>query len=171
MKLWFFNVDEFLEHRVEVSALCAGKGAGDILPDAESGPNSDTCPSTTLLCISHLLYDPDLLHKKAGALSGKPGSCSGHTQVLAWAAAADDVHGREPCAVQLCDVSHMEHVGEMGSGYLDGKGLDLAGPDRRDPTALRCQWEASDAIKKASHRELRHLATACTTVFVVLTAA
>ena len=65
MKEWFFNVDEFLEHRVEVSALCAGKGAGDIFPDAESGPNSDTCPSTTLLCISHLLYDPDLLHKKA----------------------------------------------------------------------------------------------------------
>lgn len=171
MKEWFFNVDEFLEHRVEVSALCAGKGAGDIFPDAESWLNSDTCPSTTLLCISHLLYDPDLLHKKAGALSGKPGSCSGHTQILTRAAAADDVHGREPCAVQLRDVSHMEHVGEMGSGYLDGKGFDLAGPDRCDPTALRRQREASNSIKKASHGELHHFATACTTVFVVLTAA
>ena len=69
MKEWFFNVDEFLEHRVEVSALCAGKGTGDILPDAESGPNSDTCPSTTLLCISHLLYDPHLFHKQTASCS------------------------------------------------------------------------------------------------------
>lgn len=73
MKLWFFNMDEFLEHRVEVSALRAGEGAGDVFPYAKSWSNSDTCPSTTLLCISHLLYDSDLLHKKAGALSGKTG--------------------------------------------------------------------------------------------------
>ena len=171
MKLWFFNVDEFLEHRVEGSALRAGKGAGDIFPDAESGPNSDTCPSTTFLCISHLLYDPDLLHKKAGALSGKTGPRPGDRQILTGAAAADDVHGREPGTVQLCDVSHMEHIGEMGSGHLNGKGLDLAGPHRCDPAALRRQREASDAVEEAPHGELHHLATACTTVLVVLTAA
>ena len=171
MKLWFFNVDEFLEHRVEVSALRAGKGAGDVFPDAESGPNSDTCPSTTLLCISHLLYDPDLLHKKAGAFSGKTGPRPGDRQILTGAAAADNVHGREPCAVQLRDVSHMEHIGKMCPGHLDGKRLDLAGPDGRNAAALRSQREASDAVEKASHGELHHFATACTTVFVVLTAA
>ncbi len=88
-------MEEFFEHRVEVLALCAGIGAGDVFPYAESWPNSVICPAKALIRISHLLYDSDLLHEEPGALPGESGSCSRDGKILTGAAAADDVHGRE----------------------------------------------------------------------------
>ena len=82
MSLWFFNPKERLDDFSEVAALglSAGVGAEDILPHAESGPNSDTCPSTLFVRIAHLLYDPNLVCKQARALTGEPGPRSGHTE-------------------------------------------------------------------------------------------
>ena len=73
--------------------------------------------------------------------------------------------------MQLCDVAHMEHIGETQLCHLNGKGFDLRRPHRRDATADRGQRESTDAIEQAAHRQSAHFATACTTVRVVLTAA
>ena len=70
MKVWFFNLDERLKDRPEVLALPAGEGAEDVFPHGKAGSNSDTCPSASLIHISHLLYNADLLHKKAGTRAG-----------------------------------------------------------------------------------------------------
>lgn len=37
-----------------------------ILPQKESGSNKVSCSPSAFICRSHLLYDPDLFHKKAG---------------------------------------------------------------------------------------------------------
>ena len=73
--------------------------------------------------------------------------------------------------MQLCDVAHMNHVGETQLCHLNGKGFDLRRPHRRDATADRGQRESTNAIEQAAHRQPAHFATACTTVRVVLTAA
>ena len=40
------------------------------------------CSPSKFIVRSHLLYDADLLHKKAGTGAGKSGTRSGDTQVL-----------------------------------------------------------------------------------------
>lgn len=128
------------------------------------------CPSTLYVCISHLLYNADLLHKKAGAFTGESGSCSGHREILTGAASADDVHGRQCSPVQLCDIPNVDHVGEMALGDFDGKGFDLAGPYRSDPASDRRQWKPANAIEEASHGQCFHFPTAAAMVLVVLMA-
>lgn len=129
-----------------------------------------TCPSTSFICISHLLYDTDLFLKKAGAFTGKSGSRSGHGEILTRAASANDVHGRQLGSVELRDVPHMDHVGEVVFCDLDGEGFDLAGPDGGDPIPDSGQRKASDAIEEAAHGQLSHLDTAAAIVLVVLMA-
>lgn len=46
----------------------------------------------------------------------------------------------------------MDHVGEMALCDFNGKRLDLAGPQGRDPAADRRQGEAANAVEQASHR-------------------
>lgn len=73
--------------------------------------------------------------------------------------------------MQLCDVAHMEHIGEAQLCHLNGKGFNLRRPHRRDAAANRRQRESTDSIEQAAHCQFSHRATACTTVRVVLTAA
>ena len=89
MKLWFLNLEERFKDLPEVRARRfpsrfrvppAGEAARHVFPDGESGPNMDTCPSMTFVFISHLLDDPDLFHKKAGAGAGQTGPRPGHRQ-------------------------------------------------------------------------------------------
>ena len=68
--LWFFNPDERLEDLLEVSPSRAGERAGDVFPAGKSWSNIETCPSSSLILIPHLLYDSYLFHKKAGAGTG-----------------------------------------------------------------------------------------------------
>ena len=78
------NSDNFLQDNAEVLALwfSAGKGSGDVFPHKESGTNKQSWLSISYICISHLLYDADLLHKKAGTRTGKSGSRSGDGEAL-----------------------------------------------------------------------------------------
>jgi hypothetical protein len=94
-----------------------------------------------------------LFHKKAGTGAGQPGSRSGHGQILTWAAAADDIHGRKLGATQLRNIPDVNHVREPQLRYLNGEDFDLARPYRHDAIADCRQWEASDPIEKASHRQ------------------
>ena len=89
MKLWFLNLEERLEDLPEVRARrfptrfrvpSAGEASGHVLPYGKSGANMDTCPSMTFVFISHLLDDPNLFHKKAGAFASQTSSRAGHTQ-------------------------------------------------------------------------------------------
>ena len=73
--------------------------------------------------------------------------------ILTWAAAADDVYGRKLGTIQLRDIPDMNHVWEPQFCYLDGKGFNFTCPYRRDAIANGAQWEASDPIEKASHRQ------------------
>ena len=45
----------------------------------------------------------------------------------------------------------MEHIGEVMFGHFDGKGFDLACPQRYDAISHRCQREAPNPIEQASH--------------------
>lgn len=115
-----------------------------------------------------------MFHKKAGAGAGQTGSRSSHTEILARAASADDVHGRQLRSVQLGDVPHMAHAGEMVFGHFDGEGFDLAGPQWLYAVADRREGEAADTIEQASHS--KHFSScphliAVATALVVLTAA
>lgn len=65
----------------------------------------------------------------------------------------------------------MDHVGEMALCDLNGKRLDLAGPQGGDPAADCRQGEAADAVEQAPQGQTAHFAAACTMVRVVLTAA
>ena len=51
--------------------------------------------------------------------------------------------------MQLCDVAHMNHVGETQLCHLNGKGFDLRRPHRRDATADRGQRESTNAIEQS----------------------
>ena len=155
-----FNSDDLLEDDAEVLPLGgpAAERAGDVFPAHPSWANSEPCPSSFQICISHLLYDSNLLHKKAGAGARQTGSRSSHTEILTGRTPADDIHRRQTCPVQLCDISHMDHVGKMVLRDLDGKGFDLAGPHGRDPVPDRSQGEAADAIEEAPHSECHPIA-------------
>jgi hypothetical protein len=128
IKLWFFNVEELLEDRLEVIPGGRTESTGHIFPASKSGSNSITCPSSFSISISHLPDYSYLLHEQTGSFSRQACSCAGHTQILARAAAADNVHGRELCAVQLFDIPNVKHVGEVSLGDLDWKGFNLTGP-------------------------------------------
>ena len=66
----------------------------------------------------------------------------------------------------------MDHVGIVVLCDLNGKCLDLTGPDRDDPAAQRRQRKSANAVKEAAHRiRFIQCATAWATVFVVFTAA
>ena len=65
----------------------------------------------------------------------------------------------------------MDHVWESELRYLNRKGFDLTGPYRGNAVMHRSQRETADSIKQTAHGQRSHLDTACTTVFVVLTAA
>ena len=91
-----------------------------------------------------------MLHKKAGAGARQTGSRPGNTEILARGASADDIHGRQFRPVQLGDVPHMEHVGEVMLCHLNGKGFDFACPDRLDARPDRSEGEAANPIEKAS---------------------
>ena len=95
----------------------------------------------------HLLCDTDLFHEKAGTSARQTISGPGYTEVLAWTAPADDVHRGQLRPVQLGDISHMDHAGEVLFGHLDGELLDLAGPDWGDAVAYRRQRKTADPVK------------------------
>ena len=73
--------------------------------------------------------------------------------------------------MQLCDVAHMNHIGEAQLCHLNGKGFNFRRPHRRNAAANGSQRKTTDAVKQASHSEPVHFDTACTIVRVVLTAA
>ncbi len=54
----------------------------DVLPHHKSRSYIESCSASLSICISHLLYDSHLFHKKAGAFSEDSGSRSGHGQIL-----------------------------------------------------------------------------------------
>ena len=67
----------------------------------------------------------------------------------------------------------MNHAGEAQFGDFDGKGFDLARPQRHDAMSHRGQREAPNPIEEAAHREhfFPSYLTAAMIVRVVLTAA
>ena len=142
-----------------------------VLPTHPAWTDIDTETASLLVGRPHLPHDPHLLHKKAGTRPRKTCPCASNGQILTRAASADDVHRRQFCTIQLCDVAHMGHAGETQLCDRDGKGFDLRRPHRCDATADRGQRESTNTIEQAAHRQSAHFATACTTVRVVLTAA
>ena len=54
----------------------------------------------------------------------------------------------------------MEHVWKPVLCDLDGKRLDLRGPQRPDPERQTSQRKAADPIKETAHRQVGHLTTA-----------
>ena len=91
-------------------------------------------------------------------------------EILTRAAPADDVHGRQVRAVELCNVPDMSHVGEVCFRDFDGERFDLRCPQGRDPVSHRSQRKAADAIEQAAHCKFTHAAAAFATVFVMLIA-
>ena len=80
-----FNPDDFFQDDAEVLPFGAvggrtGECAGHVLPHEVPRSYKLTCSSNSFILCSHLLYDTDLVHKKAGAFAGQTGSCSGNTQ-------------------------------------------------------------------------------------------
>ena len=102
------------------------------------------------ICRSHLLYDADLFHKQAGTGPREAGTGARHAEILARAAPADDVHRGQLGPVQLRDIPHVDHIGEVFLGHPDGERLNLAGPYRDDPIAHRRQREAADSIEQGA---------------------
>jgi len=112
-----------------------------------------SCSAVSFILASHLLYDPDLLHEQAGAFAGKPGALARHAKILTWAAACDDIHGRQLRAVQLCDVPDMAHLREPQLCHFDGKGFDLACPQWCDSIVRSRLGKPADPIEKAPQRQ------------------
>ena len=90
-------------------------------------------------------------------------------EVLTWTAPADDVHGRQVRAIELCNISDMNHVGEVCFCDFDGEWFDLTGPQGHNAVMDGRQREASYSIEKTSHGDNSHFAAA-TTVRAILTA-
>ncbi len=91
-------------------------------------------------------------------------------EVLTRTAAADNVHGRQVRAIELCNISDMNHVGEVCFCDFDGERLDLRSPHGCDPVSHRSQRKAADAVEQAAHCKFTHAAAAFATVFVMLIA-
>lgn len=64
----------------------------------------------------------------------------------------------------------MEHFGESLFCHLDGKCLDLAGPQGCDAIPHSGEREPADAVEQAAERQPAHFGIAAAIVFVVLTA-
>ena len=112
-----------------------------------------------------------MFKKQSGTRALQSGACPGRNRaVLTRAAPADDVHGRQLRAVELCNISDMNHVGEVCHGHFDWERFDLRRPYRRDPVSHRRQREAADAVEQAAHRQLTHAAATFATFFVMLIA-
>ena len=91
-------------------------------------------------------------------------------EVLTRTAPADDVHGRQVRAIELCNISDMHHVGEVRFRDFYGERFDLRSPQGRDSISYRRQWKAADAVEQAAHCKFTHAAAAFATVFVILIA-
>ena len=65
----------------------------------------------------------------------------------------------------------MDHIGESKPGHFYRERFDLAGPYRNNAVVNSGQRESPDPVKQAAHGQRFHLATACTIVLVVETAA
>ena len=50
----------------------------NILPHHKSRSYIESCSASLSIRISHLLYNSNLFHKKAGAFTGEAGTVSGH---------------------------------------------------------------------------------------------
>lgn len=102
------NFEGFLEDCSEVSPFVRAKGSGDVFPHHPSW--ADVFFSSSLgIGVSHLLYHTDLFHKKPGAFTGQPRPVPRNGEVLARAAADDDIDGRDSGAVYFGDVTQMFH--------------------------------------------------------------
>ncbi len=156
----YLNSDDLLQDDAEVfTGSCAwgiaAESVSNVFPDEESWPNKYICPSSSFIRRSHLLYDTNLLHEQVGPRSRK--TEAGRTRdrkILTWGAPTDDVHRRQICPVQLGDIPHVDHVGEMMFCHPDRERFDLAGPYRRDAIAHRSQRKAANPIKQRGHRQL-----------------
>ena len=79
------NSDDFFQDDAEVLPFGAAGGraaehAPNIFPHEVPWSYKLTCSSNSFILRSHLLYNTDLMHKKAGSFAGQAGSCSGNTQ-------------------------------------------------------------------------------------------
>ena len=110
MKVWFLNMKELFEDRLEVIPGGRAECARDIFPASKSGSNSITCPSSFSISISHLLDYSDLLHEQAGSFSGQTSSCARDTKILAGAAPTNDIYRGKQRPVQLCNIANVEHM-------------------------------------------------------------
>ena len=112
-----------------------------------------------------------MFKKQSGTRALQSGACPGRNRaVLTRTAPADDVHGRQVSAIELCNISGMHHVGEVCFRDFDGERFDLRRPYRRDAVSHRSQRKAADAVKQAAHCKFTHTAAAFATVFVILIA-
>ena len=80
MKVWFFNFNDRLEDLEEIFSFRAAVCPRHVLPAEKSRANKLSCSASLFICISHLLYDTDLLHKQAGTRPGKSGTHPSHRQ-------------------------------------------------------------------------------------------
>ena len=147
------NFTDLLEDDPEVLPLWGARAecSWHIFPCEEAGSNKTSCSPSVYIRRSHLLYNADLFHKQAGTGPCETGTGASYAQVLTRAAPADDVHRGQFGPVQLGDIPHMDHVGEMFLGHADRERLNLAGPDGGDPIAHRRQGEAADAVEEGTH--------------------
>ena len=122
-----------------------------VLPDKPARADSETCSPSFLICSSQFSCEANLLHKKAGAFTGQAPARPGYRQILTRAAPTNDIHRGELRAVQLCNVSHMEHIRELMFCDFYGKDFDLTGPNWCDTVSDRSQREAADPIEEAAH--------------------
>ena len=60
--------------------------------------------------LTHLLYNANLFHEQSATFSGKSGAFPCNTQILARAAACDDVNDRDFIATDLGNVAEVFHT-------------------------------------------------------------
>ncbi len=147
------NFTDLLEDDPEVLPLWGARTecSWHIFPCEEAGSNKTSCSPSVYICRSHLLYNADLFHKQAGTGPRETGTGSRHAEILARAAPADNIHRGQLGPVQLGDIPHMDHAGEVFLGHADRERLDLAGPDGSDSIAHRRQRKAADPVKQGAH--------------------
>lgn len=146
------NADNFLNDRPEVLAVRGAEGSGDVLPNEVSRSNKVSWRTSLFIGFSHLLSNAYLFHEQAGAFSRQAPARSGDRQILARAASAEDVHGRQLCSIELGNVPDMNHIWKSGFCDFDGKGFNLGRPQRHDAVADSRQWEAPDPVEETPQR-------------------
>lgn len=83
MSVTYFNADDLLQDGAEILPAGAAECEGYVFPHEESWPNNLICPSSSLICCSHLLYHTNLLHEQAGPLARQPQVCRiGYREIL-----------------------------------------------------------------------------------------